>query len=512
MEEFMSVYDTTIDLYKEYCRDHGGKLSQEDLHKITNDIISSSKIGALTSGEVAAYLTMVDMTYISNNRGSTNALTESQRTLHQAHALEGDDVGSLFMKTDVSWQNTASADPISFLSKFLEGEMKTEESSIHLPILTDFEKNSTLGAMLCYIMGLFLSLKQRILDERMLKETETDGTSSEKSPNSSLNAANADNMLRQQSNDVVTAWKQHKRNKITSTNSCAFKQHKSFHPATGKTHGDGGAAMARPGQQVLVEDKPEVVYQDLKSSSYPSRIPSNQQTRPYFYPTNQHGLQTSNWTPTDSFHGFNMYRDATYFYGINNHTRDEQDQKLHQWQVQQQQHQQQQHLHCGIKRGDQYYSMPLPNELTPKTSSSARRDPIFRQSREGHVGDMTSTVVQSHLSFDHQLLTLERYTLQENQPSHEYATDDLEPYQIPPRNRALSLSLHSLDFDVKDSDESSTDSSTGENRLESHRIVENKRKSSDYPDTARSSSKCLKPDKVKKEDKIANKMGKSYHS
>jgi hypothetical protein len=469
--------------------------------------ISSSKIGALTSGEVAAHLTMVDMTYKSNNSSgsTTNALSESQRTLHQQeHALEGDDVGSLFMKTDVSWQNTASADPITFLSKFLEGEMKTEEESIHLPILTDFEKNSTLGAMLCYIMGLFLSLKQRILDERMLKETETYGTSSssssrEKSTStscSSLNAASAENMLRQQSNDVVTAWKQHKRNKSTSTKTSGAFKHESSHPvATGKSRGGGGtAAMAHPGQQVLVEDKPEVVYQDLESTLYSSRIPNNQQTRPNFYPTNQHGLQTSNWA-TDPFHGFNMYRDATYFYGTNNHTRDEQDQKLHQWQVQQQQRQ-----HYGIKRGDHYYSMPLPNELTPKTSSSssARRDPtIFRQRREGNVGDMNSMVVQSHLSFDYQLLAMERYTLHENPSSHEYATDDLEPYQIPPRNRALSLSLHSLDFDVKDSDESSTDSSMGENRLESHRTVQNKRKSSDYPDTARSSSKYPKPDKTK---------------
>jgi hypothetical protein len=47
--------------------------------------------------------------------------------------------------------------------------------------------------------------------------------------------------------------------------------------------------------------------------------------------------------------------------------------------------------------------------------------------------------------------------LNENRTSREYSTEDLEPYQIPPpRNRALSISLHSLDFDVKDSDESST--------------------------------------------------------
>lgn len=451
----MSVYDTSIDLYKECCRQSGGKLSLEDLYTITKGNISSSKIGLLTSGEVAAYLTMVDMAYVTSSTITSSSLSESHTLPSRVCNSEIRDADDSFTKTDdASWQNTASADPMSFISKFLEGDMKTE--SIELPTLTDSEKNSTLGAMLCYVMGLFFSLKQRILDERMLKQSETDV----ENPTSSLNC---ENTLQP---NTAASWSS------SIPNICESSQgHKR------EVHG-------RMKSVQLLEEKLEAHQQDFKSLPYPSRVINNQH-RAYFYPSNHHELQT-NWA-TYAYHGFNIFRDTTYIHDTNH--RDEQDQKLpRQWQVQQQQ---QQYL---MKR-DQYYSVPLPTESTPKMSSS-RRDPIFsqQQAREGNIGD---TIIHSHLSFDHQL-AMERYTLNENQLPHEYSTDDLEPYQIPPRNRALSLSLHSLDFDVKDSDESSTDSSIGgENRLQSsNRTVDHKRKSSD-PDTRRSNNKYPRTKKAK---------------
>mmetsp|Transcript_2268 Transcript_2268/g.4192 ORF Transcript_2268/g.4192 Transcript_2268/m.4192 type:complete len:616 (-) Transcript_2268:188-2035(-) len=529
VEEFMTVYDTSIDLCKEYCREHGGKLSLEELYKITNSNISTSKIGALTSGEVAAYLTMVDMACITTT--SSNA-SESQTSLsrvvynsERAAVGGGGDYDS-FSKSDTTWQKTASGDPASFMSKYLsdEGEIMNESVAIELPTLTESEKNTALGAMLCYVMGLFLSLKQRILDERFSIKTQADQAL--KSASSLFNDAphNGTTSTMPQSNvDGASSWK-YPMNEYSSSSSeiksCTTDpSHKQHQGRKGKVQGNITTPAAAG--QLLLEDKLEAPNQDFKSLTphHSSRVLSSQQ-RAYFYQSNPHELQTNNWA-TYAYHGLNMFRDATYFHDTtSNHRGDDeqQDRKLlHQWQVCQQQ--QQQH-YFGKRGADPYYSytMPLPTESTPKASSRSSRggDPIFQhhhlqqhpETREGNIN--RDTMVQSRLSFDHhQTLSMERYSLNEqNHPAlahHEYSTDDLEPYQIPPRNRALSLSLHSLDFDVKDSDDSSTDSSTGgENKLQSPprptRTMDhqhNKRKSSEqHPADARSSNKYPRTNEV----------------
>jgi hypothetical protein len=60
-------------------------------------------------------------------------------------------------------------DPMLFMMQFLQGQSLT---SVQLPVLTEEEKDSPLGASLCYIMGLFMSMRQHINDKR----TETKST------------------------------------------------------------------------------------------------------------------------------------------------------------------------------------------------------------------------------------------------------------------------------------------------------------------------------------------------
>jgi hypothetical protein len=104
--------------------------------------------GNLFAGEVAANLTVADM--LLPNQEDMNIFVQNHDEARNNLQLSFDIPESL-------------PDPMLFMFQFLQAQSVT---SINLPVLTEEEKQSPLGAALCYIMGLFMSMRQYILESR----------------------------------------------------------------------------------------------------------------------------------------------------------------------------------------------------------------------------------------------------------------------------------------------------------------------------------------------------------
>ena len=159
----MNDYDSVMYNFNHFYRRQGEsnptkKDLIENFHIFTNS--PSAKSGVMTSGEVAAYLTM--MHYVQDDydvRNSSNPCSESDHTeLPQQTKIDDTANGG------ISLQNRASTQPLNFMSSFLGGKIRHEK--IFFPELTDEEKHSPLGANLCLVMGMFQSLVTDIKEKR----------------------------------------------------------------------------------------------------------------------------------------------------------------------------------------------------------------------------------------------------------------------------------------------------------------------------------------------------------
>lgn len=163
IEEFMNDYDSVMYNFNHFYKRQGEsnptkKNVIENFHMFTNS--PSAKSGVMTCGEVAAYLTM--MHYVQDDyevRNSNNRCSESDRTeLPQGTKIDD------MVNGGISLQNVASTQPLNFMSSFLDGKIRHDK--IFFPELTDEEKQSSLGANLCLVMGMFQSLVTDIKKKR----------------------------------------------------------------------------------------------------------------------------------------------------------------------------------------------------------------------------------------------------------------------------------------------------------------------------------------------------------
>lgn len=151
--EFMASYDSTMkkydDLYRRLPTSTPGSISQSDLEAFTKMFVTQGRSdGNLVAGEVAANLSVADM--LLPHQEDMTMFMGSHDEANSKHQLKFDLSESL-------------PDPMLFMFQFLQAQSMT---SIKLPVLTEEEKQSPLGAALCYIMGLFMSMRQHIAESR----------------------------------------------------------------------------------------------------------------------------------------------------------------------------------------------------------------------------------------------------------------------------------------------------------------------------------------------------------
>ncbi len=164
----MSSYDTAMAKYDCLIRGKGNKdktLSLNDLDDLSSTTIAESKKGVLLSGEVAAYLTSAGMLCpdISTQR-------EEFVTKNKSHSpdLNKD------TRTDMEYKDVVT-DPPMFMMHCLKD---LGPNKIQLPVLTEEEKSSPVGACMCYLMAKFLAMEELILNGRK-KERRMEPSSSE---------------------------------------------------------------------------------------------------------------------------------------------------------------------------------------------------------------------------------------------------------------------------------------------------------------------------------------------
>ncbi len=147
IDEFIKSYDGALETIVAAKQDFRGGRPQ-DLEKFACCNVAKSKSGLLLGGEVAALLSAKSMFDTSEF-----ALEEKESQQNSPFAAKGEGERSVDA-------------PLAFMKNYLEGRSLNE---IELPALLEEEKKSPLGSSLCYIMGLFFSLKQHILEQREIK-------------------------------------------------------------------------------------------------------------------------------------------------------------------------------------------------------------------------------------------------------------------------------------------------------------------------------------------------------
>lgn len=198
IEEYMAEYKIGMDTFKECSgksknfrdgKKEAPSIDIDEVDGIKDRIICSSKIAALTSGDAAAYLTMMDKATL-NEKGSPSP-TSSRPLLSREQAYSSRNVSSNTSisssrhhliahgstnyppskrrKTPgegLSWEASVCSNPPMFMSRYANG---VGPPTIELPALSEAEKESPLGANLCYVMGMFFSLNERISEQRRSK-------------------------------------------------------------------------------------------------------------------------------------------------------------------------------------------------------------------------------------------------------------------------------------------------------------------------------------------------------
>ena len=147
LAEFMDSYDNSMAKYGSLMQNIPENCTPADIDKYSVKHVTESKSKLLLSGEVAARLSMVGMlcpssTSFSGDTPEPEPLCSTSRQVSEELSV---------------------ANPMSFMMKYIEGQ---SSNVVELPMLNEEEKNSSLGSSLCYIMGLFFSMKQHILDQR----------------------------------------------------------------------------------------------------------------------------------------------------------------------------------------------------------------------------------------------------------------------------------------------------------------------------------------------------------
>jgi SHAQKYF class myb-like DNA-binding protein len=153
VEEFMESYDSAMKKYDDlFRRPSSLAISSADLQVYTDMFVTQGKAdGCLLAGEAAANLTVADMLLPIQDTDMCDGQNDKNATSSTGCIGDSDQKVSI------------PADPMLFMMQFLQGQSLT---SVQLPVLTEEEKDSPLGASLCYIMGLFMSLRQHINDKR----------------------------------------------------------------------------------------------------------------------------------------------------------------------------------------------------------------------------------------------------------------------------------------------------------------------------------------------------------
>jgi len=189
----MAEYEIGIDTFKQ-CSGKSNfrdgqkpKPPQDELDGIKARIIGSSKIGALTSGDAAAYLTMVDKARSTENSSpnlrpplsreqassativssSTTRSTISSSCHHTDHGRSYPSSKRRKMPGGNQWEASVCSNPPMFMSRYVHGGVAPPV--LKFPALSEAEKQSPLGANLSYVMAMFFSLNERILEQRRRK-------------------------------------------------------------------------------------------------------------------------------------------------------------------------------------------------------------------------------------------------------------------------------------------------------------------------------------------------------
>lgn len=159
VEEFMESYDSAMRKYEDlFRRPSSVAISSADLQVYTDMFVTQGKAdGCLLAGEAAANLTVADMLLPIQDMDMCDSQDEKNAS------------GTGHIADHLDHKVSIPPDPMLFMMQFLQGQSLT---SVQLPVLTEEEKDSPLGASLCYIMGLFMSMRQHINDKR----TETKST------------------------------------------------------------------------------------------------------------------------------------------------------------------------------------------------------------------------------------------------------------------------------------------------------------------------------------------------
>jgi hypothetical protein len=181
----MTAYETGIHTFKHYgshnpCHDRENTMmpSQDELDKVKTSFLSSSKIGALTSGEAAAYLTMMDMATPNASspcQKESLVVNISPTSSHRCASIitsnhhDGDSYSPSKKRKrqgDLSWESSVCSNPPLFMSRYGSQTGLGNKNTIELPTLSESEKNCPLGTNLCFVMAMFFSLNDRILEQR----------------------------------------------------------------------------------------------------------------------------------------------------------------------------------------------------------------------------------------------------------------------------------------------------------------------------------------------------------
>ena len=173
----MTAYETGIHTFKQ-CSSHSRQdrekvPSQDELNTVKTGFVSSSKIGAITSGEAAAYLTMIDKaTPNSSPPCQEESPVTSKNPTSSRHTIISDHDDSYTSSKrqkrqgKFSWQSSVCSNPPLFMSRYASHSGLGNNHTIELPALSESEKKGPLGANLCFVMAMFFSLNERILEQR----------------------------------------------------------------------------------------------------------------------------------------------------------------------------------------------------------------------------------------------------------------------------------------------------------------------------------------------------------
>uniref|UniRef100_A0A7S3PU26 Uncharacterized protein n=1 Tax=Chaetoceros debilis TaxID=122233 RepID=A0A7S3PU26_9STRA len=174
----MVSYNNAIGRYRQFLHVAGAEGHQEkktstvvartfpesDPNHISSVITESDK-GLLLSGEVAAFLTISSpatssyATEASTNHVCLSVMSQNHRTSHEGEET----LLPCHEKPAIKIDELALSNPPMFVIRCTEGGGPL---SVQFPALSDEEKRSPMGALLCYVMGNVVSFNEMVMKNR----------------------------------------------------------------------------------------------------------------------------------------------------------------------------------------------------------------------------------------------------------------------------------------------------------------------------------------------------------